>query len=375
VGTPVTIEYLEDAEVGYRWFAKTGEKPLYAFGHGLSYTTFDYSDLSVQGSETVTATFTVTNTGERAGAAVPQLYLTEAAGDNRTRLLGFERVELEPGQSRSLTLTAEPTTPRPVRRRRRPVAHRRGHAPDRAGQGRRRPHAHRGGTADRASLRELIQRDTRKGGTRTVLPNYRLGLEFPEKGAAPPTSKLQPPRRTRAEPSSEGACPPAPWVLTRSSNRRLLPTFRRQAPSARCAGKHSFAGNWRREQPEVLCLPCRRSRVRIPSAASKSPATAGFSRVGTLRSFVSSRDLVPASVHEKRFLIKIGVVLQTFASGRTRPRAGSHLAATPGARVRRAAVCPPRASSRLSIAKKHHRSTRHNPGVTAPSTAAMYEAR
>jgi beta-glucosidase len=50
----------------------------------------------------------VTNTGERAGADVPQLYLTEAAGDNRTRLLGFERVELEPGQSRSLTLTANP---------------------------------------------------------------------------------------------------------------------------------------------------------------------------------------------------------------------------------------------------------------------------
>jgi hypothetical protein len=144
----VTIEYIEGAEVGYRWFGKTGEKPLYAFGHGLSYTTFDYSDLSVQGSETVTATFTVTNTGERAGADVPQLYLTEAAGDNRARLLGFERVELEPGQSRSLTLTAEPTTPRPVRWRRRPVAHRRGHAPDRAGQGRRRPHAHRGGTAD-----------------------------------------------------------------------------------------------------------------------------------------------------------------------------------------------------------------------------------
>ena len=263
VGTPVTIEHLEGADVGYRWFAKTGEKPLYAFGHGLSYTTFDYSDLSVQGSEKVTATFT----GERAGADVPQLYLTEAAGDNRTRLLGFERVELEPGQSRSLTLTSEPTTPRPVRRRRRPVAHRRGHAPDRAGQGRRRPHAHRGGTADGASLLGADPTRHPQGRNRTVLPNYRLGLEFPDKGAAPPTSKLQSPRRTPAEPSSEGACPPAPWVLTRSSNRRLLPTFRRQAPSARCAGKHSFAGNWRREQPEVLCLPCRRSRVRIPSAA------------------------------------------------------------------------------------------------------------
>ena len=79
---------------------KTGAKPLYAFGHGLNYTTFAYSDLSVEGGETITASFTVTNTGERAGADVPQLYLTDAAGDRRMRLLGFERVELQPGESR-----------------------------------------------------------------------------------------------------------------------------------------------------------------------------------------------------------------------------------------------------------------------------------
>jgi beta-glucosidase len=107
-GTPTTIEYNEGAEVGYRWLAKTGAKPLYAFGHGLSYTTFSYSDLAVEGGDTVTATFTVTNTGDRAGADVPQLYLTDAAGDRRMRLLGFERVELQPGESRRITLTADP---------------------------------------------------------------------------------------------------------------------------------------------------------------------------------------------------------------------------------------------------------------------------
>ena len=106
-GTPVTIEYNEGAETGYRWFAKTGAKPLYAFGHGLSYTTFEYGDLAVEGGDTVTATFNVTNTGDRAGADVPQLYLTEAAGEKRMRLLGFERVELEPGQSKRVTLTAD----------------------------------------------------------------------------------------------------------------------------------------------------------------------------------------------------------------------------------------------------------------------------
>ena len=107
-GTPTTINYDEGAEVGYRWFAKTGAKPLYAFGHGLSYTTFDYSDLVVQGGDTITAVFTVTNSGDRTGADVPQLYLTNAAGERRRRLLGFERVELAPGEARRVTVTADP---------------------------------------------------------------------------------------------------------------------------------------------------------------------------------------------------------------------------------------------------------------------------
>jgi beta-glucosidase len=102
------IEYHEGAEVGYRWLAKTGGEPNYAFGHGLSYTNFDYSDLTISGGETVTASFTVTNTGDRAGADVPQLYLTNAPGEKRMRLLGFERVELQPGESRQVTLTADP---------------------------------------------------------------------------------------------------------------------------------------------------------------------------------------------------------------------------------------------------------------------------
>lgn len=107
-GTAVTIEYNEGAEVGYRWFTKTGATPMYAFGHGLSYTVFKYSDLKVTGGDTVTAAFTVTNTGDRPGADIPQLYLTEAAGDQRRRLLGFERVHLQPGESHRVTLNAEP---------------------------------------------------------------------------------------------------------------------------------------------------------------------------------------------------------------------------------------------------------------------------
>ncbi len=107
-GSPVTIRYDEGAEVGYRWYAQQGHTPLYPFGHGLSYTSFAYSDLTVEGGDTITASFTVTNTGERAGADVPQLYLTAAPDGRRQRLLGFERVELKPGESRRVTITAEP---------------------------------------------------------------------------------------------------------------------------------------------------------------------------------------------------------------------------------------------------------------------------
>jgi beta-glucosidase len=99
-GEAVTIRYDEGAEVGYRWYAQTGAKPLYPFGFGLSYTTFAYADLAISD---LTATFTVTNTGDRAGATVAQLYLLEPR-----RLLGFERVELAPGESRQVSITAEP---------------------------------------------------------------------------------------------------------------------------------------------------------------------------------------------------------------------------------------------------------------------------
>jgi len=71
-GDPTTANYREGAEVGYRWFAKdgfakNGSIPLYAFGHGLSYTRFEHGGLTLRGGDTVTATFTVRNTGQRAG--------------------------------------------------------------------------------------------------------------------------------------------------------------------------------------------------------------------------------------------------------------------------------------------------------------------
>jgi len=107
-GTATTIHYHEGAEVGYRWFADQGLTPMFAFGHGLSYTSFEHRDLTLVGGDTVTADVTVVNTGDRRGADVPQLYMTAAPGQRRSRLLGFERVELEPGEARRVTIEADP---------------------------------------------------------------------------------------------------------------------------------------------------------------------------------------------------------------------------------------------------------------------------
>ena len=107
-GTSSTIRYTEGADVGYRWFARTGQVPMFALGHGLSYTAFEYRDLAAAGDRTIEASFTVVNTGDRSGADVPQLYLTAAPGGQMLRLLGFERVELKPGESRRVTIQADP---------------------------------------------------------------------------------------------------------------------------------------------------------------------------------------------------------------------------------------------------------------------------
>lgn len=102
-GTPTTIRYDEGADVGYRWFASRNHVPLYPFGHGLSYTRFEYADLQVRGGETITATFTVSNRGPHDAADVPQLYLVQPR-----RLLGFERVQLAAGESRRIALAVDP---------------------------------------------------------------------------------------------------------------------------------------------------------------------------------------------------------------------------------------------------------------------------
>ncbi|NLR73132.1 glycosyl hydrolase [Novosphingobium sp. ERN07] len=103
---PFNITYPEGSDAGYRWFDRTGQKPLFAFGHGLSYTMFRYSRLKVKGGRTLRASFTVTNTGGREGADVPQVYVT-LPGKAR-RLVGWDKPMLKRGESRTITVMADP---------------------------------------------------------------------------------------------------------------------------------------------------------------------------------------------------------------------------------------------------------------------------
>jgi beta-glucosidase len=107
-GAEVSVVYSEGGDVGYRWYAKNKVAPLFAFGHGLSYTTFAYANIKVSGGKTLSVSVEVHNTGDRAGADVPQIYLTSAAGESTLRLIGFQRVELQPGERRTVTVAADP---------------------------------------------------------------------------------------------------------------------------------------------------------------------------------------------------------------------------------------------------------------------------
>lgn len=108
-GDHLQVRYGEGVFVGYRGYESTGTDVRYPFGHGLSYTTFAVSDLTVDvtGNATAIATLTVTNTGARAGRDVVQVYVgTEAGPVHRPmrELRAFESVVLDPGESREVTL-------------------------------------------------------------------------------------------------------------------------------------------------------------------------------------------------------------------------------------------------------------------------------
>ena len=102
------IDYVEGADVGYRWYERQRQTPLFAFGHGLSYTGFAYRNPVVTGGASLTVSVEVMNTGKRTGTDVPQIYVAREGSDAPMRLAAFTRVTLNPGEARRVTLTAEP---------------------------------------------------------------------------------------------------------------------------------------------------------------------------------------------------------------------------------------------------------------------------
>lgn len=107
-GDSVNVYYNEDIYVGYRYFDTYQVEPQFAFGHGLSYTSFLFSDLKLaNGTDGVTVSFTVKNTGKTAGAEVAQVYVRQeksALPRPEKELKAFEKVYLQPGEQKTVTL-------------------------------------------------------------------------------------------------------------------------------------------------------------------------------------------------------------------------------------------------------------------------------
>jgi beta-glucosidase len=112
---PTTMSYSEGIFIGYRGYEKNDIQPLFPFGFGLSYTSFAFSNLKIEpavfdGHGPVTVSFTVTNTGKQAGAEVAELYVGQQSPTIARpikELKGFEKVNLNPGQSTKVTLSLD----------------------------------------------------------------------------------------------------------------------------------------------------------------------------------------------------------------------------------------------------------------------------
>ncbi|MFI9770926.1 beta-glucosidase [Streptomyces sp. NPDC052415] len=114
-GVGGTELYSEGVHAGHRWYDAKGERPLFPFGHGLSYTSFGYEDVSAHWHRHgLDVRFTVRNTGRRAGVAVPQVYVGRSPDlelDQAVRVLGgYRRLALDAGQRRRVSVRVAPRT-------------------------------------------------------------------------------------------------------------------------------------------------------------------------------------------------------------------------------------------------------------------------
>lgn len=106
---PFDVNYTEGLKVGYKWFEAEDKDPLFAFGHGLSYTSYAYADLRITPAQREVS-FSIQNNGDRSGAEIAQVYavLPEATGENFKRLVAWQRVPLGAHESKTVTLTLDP---------------------------------------------------------------------------------------------------------------------------------------------------------------------------------------------------------------------------------------------------------------------------
>ncbi|PVM77460.1 glycoside hydrolase family 3 C-terminal domain-containing protein [Caulobacter radicis] len=108
-GHPTSNYDVDGAAVGYKWFDKTGAKPLFPFGYGLSYTSFDMGGLTVKAEgRGLQARVVVRNTGPVRGKAVVQIYVSGQGWEAPRRLGGFSKVDLKPGEKRAVTVPIDP---------------------------------------------------------------------------------------------------------------------------------------------------------------------------------------------------------------------------------------------------------------------------
>jgi beta-glucosidase len=106
---PFQITYDEGLKVGYKWYDAEKRAVLFPFGFGLSYTTYTYSGLEVKSGDGLSVSFTVKNTGRRAGTEIAQVYtgFPDAAGEPPKRLIGWTRVDLMPGEQKTVTVAVD----------------------------------------------------------------------------------------------------------------------------------------------------------------------------------------------------------------------------------------------------------------------------
>jgi len=107
---PFEVTYDEGVKVGYKWYDAEKKPVLFPFGFGLSYTTYEYSGLTVTPGQNVEVSFTVANTGGRNGSEIAEVYaaLPASAEEPPKRLVGFTKVKLDTGEKRTVTVEVDP---------------------------------------------------------------------------------------------------------------------------------------------------------------------------------------------------------------------------------------------------------------------------